>query len=114
MREFLHVDDMAVACVHIMQLSQDRYQSCTQQMLSHLNVGTGVDCTIQELAESVAKVTGFSGSLVFDRSKPDGTPRKLLDVSRIQSLGWRASIELEAGLRDAYQWYREHIDDARC
>ena len=105
MREFLHVDDMAAACVHVMQLEQDVSQAHTQPMLSHLNVGTGVDCTIRKLAETVARVTGFHGKLVWDTSKPDGTPRKLLDVSRLRALGWEASIDLEDGLRDAYQWF---------
>ena len=105
MREFLHVDDMAAACVHVMQLEQDVFQAHTQPMLSHLNVGTGVDCTIRKLAETVARVTGFHGKLVWDTSKPDGTPRKLLDVSRLRALGWEASIDLEDGLRDAYQWF---------
>jgi GDP-L-fucose synthase len=105
MREFLHVDDMAAASVHVMELDQAAYQTHTQPMLSHINVGTGMDCTIRELAETVARVTGFQGKLVFDTSKPDGTPRKLLDVSRLRALGWRASINLEDGLRDAYRWF---------
>ncbi|MEN8140625.1 MAG: GDP-L-fucose synthase [Thermodesulfobacteriota bacterium] len=105
MREFLHVDDMAAASVHVMELSEDIYQANTQPMLSHINVGTGQDCTIQELAETVARVTGFSGKLTFDASKPDGTPRKLMDVSRLDALGWRAAISLEDGLRDAYGWF---------
>ena len=109
MREFLHVDDMAAACVHVMELAPDTYRAHTQPMLSHVNVGTGVDCTIQELAETLARVTGFAGQMVFDASKPDGTPRKLLDVSRMQALGWRASIGLEDGLRDAYRWYVENV-----
>lgn len=105
MREFLHVDDMAAASVHVMNLDPDAYRSETQPMLSHINVGTGVDCTIRELAEAVARVTGFGGRLVFDASKPDGTPRKLMDVSRLAALGWRATISLEEGLRDAYEWF---------
>ena len=113
MREFLHVDDMAAACVHVMQLEPEILQAHTQPMLSHLNVGTGVDCTIKELAETVARVTGFQGNLVWDTSKPDGTPRKLLDVSRLRALGWEASIGLEDGLRDAYQWFVEHQDRFR-
>lgn len=113
MREFLHVDDMAAACVHVMELDKQQYQGATQDMLSHINVGTGVDCTIDELAQTLAKVTGFSGRLVFDTSKPDGAPRKLLDVQRIQSLGWKARITLEDGLRDAYKWYVENIDSVR-
>lgn len=113
MREFLHVDDMAAACVHVMDLPLERYRSATQEMLSHINVGTGVDCSIRELAETVARVTGFKGELVFDASKPDGAPRKLLDVSRLNALGWQARIDLEAGLRDAYEWYVAHYAEAR-
>ena len=113
MREFLHVDDMAAACVHVMELDEQTYRANTQPMLSHINVGTGVDCTIRELAETVARVTGYSGKLVFDASKPDGTPRKLLDVSRLRALGWAAQIGLEDGLRDAYRWYVDHIAEAR-
>jgi len=108
MREFLHVDDMAAASVFVMGLDDATYRAHTQPMLSHINVGTGVDCTIRELAETVARVTGFQGRLTFDASKPDGTPRKLMDVSRLASLGWRASIGLEDGLRDAYAWFLEH------
>ena len=107
-REFLHVDDMAAACVHVMELAPEVYRAHTQPMLSHINVGTGQDVTIRELAETIARVTGFGGELVFDPSRPDGTPRKLLDVSRLKALGWEASIGLEEGLRDAYGWYREH------
>lgn len=105
MREFLHVDDMAAASVHVMELDGATYQQHTQAMLSHINVGSGVDCTIRELAETIARVTGFTGKLTFDASKPDGTPRKLMDVTRIKALGWQATISLEDGLRDAYQWF---------
>ncbi len=113
MREFLHVDDMAAASVHVMNLPPDVYQTHTQPMLSHINVGTGVDCTIRELAESIARVTGFTGKLSFDATKPDGTPRKLMDVSRLRSLGWSAGIGLETGLRDAYGWFVSNLDNAR-
>ncbi|MDT4795529.1 GDP-L-fucose synthase [compost metagenome] len=113
MREFLHVDDMAAASVHVMELDGETYRANTQPMLSHINVGTGVDCTIRELAETIAKVTGFNGRLSFDASKPDGTPRKLMDVSRLKALGWQASIGLEDGLRDAYGWYVENVEQAR-
>lgn len=106
MREFLHVDDMAAASVHVMNLDDETYTRHTQPMLSHINVGTGVDCTIKELAETMAKVTGFSGRLVFDASKPDGTPRKLLDVSRLAALGWKSGISLEDGLKDTYEWFK--------
>ena len=105
MREFLHVDDMAAASVHVMELDETTYRAHTQPMHSHINVGSGVDCTIRELAETVARVTGYTGRLSFDASKPDGTPRKLMDVSRLKALGWEAKIGLEDGLRDAYQWF---------
>lgn len=113
MREFLHVDDMAAASVHVMNLDEDTYRANTQPMLSHINVGTGVDCTIRELAETIARVTGFSGRLVFDASKPDGTPRKLMDVSRLAALGWKAGISLEDGLQDAYSWFVANQDRFR-
>jgi GDP-L-fucose synthase len=112
-REFLHVDDMAAACVHVMDLAQSAYRQHTQPMLSHINVGSGVDCTIRELAETIARVTGYRGRLMWDTSKPDGTPRKLMDVSRLAALGWRARIGLEEGLRSAYRWFVEHHAEAR-
>ena len=113
MREFLHVDDMAAASVHVLELPVEVYREHTQTMCSHINVGTGVDCTIRELAETIARVTGFTGQLVWDATKPDGAPRKLLEVSRLRKLGWQASITLENGLRDAYGWYLSHLDEAR-
>lgn len=113
MREFLHVDDMAAASVYVMELEKVVYDAHTQPMLSHINVGTGVDCTIRELAETISKVTGFQGRLRFDDSKPDGTPRKLMDVTRLNSLGWRANISLEDGLRSAYQWFVENQQNYR-
>lgn len=108
MREFLHVDDLAAACVHVMELDGQAYGTQTCAMRSHLNVGTGVDCSIHELAETIAKVTKFQGKLLFDTTKPDGTPRKLLDVSRLKALGWEAGISLERGLRDTYAWFLAH------
>lgn len=113
MREFLHVDDMAAASVHVMNLDEATYGAHTQPMLSHINVGTGQDCTIRELAETIARVTEFQGRLSFDSSKPDGTPRKLMDVSRLAKLGWTASIDLETGLRDAYRWFVNNEKDVR-
>ncbi len=113
MREFLHVDDMAKASVHVMKLDAKTYQSCTEPTLSHINVGTGQDCTIRELAETIVRVVGFEGDLVFDTSKPDGTPRKLMDVSRLEALGWLASISLEEGLKDAYNWFLANSESAR-
>lgn len=107
MREFLYVDDMAAAGVHIMELDYEAYKAYTQPLLSHINVGAGVDCTIRELAESVARVTGFEGRLTFDATKPDGTPRKLMDVSRLKALGWEASIGLDEGLSRTYKWFSD-------
>lgn len=108
MREFLHVDDLAAACTHVMELSADDYASVTTPRCSHLNVGTGVDCSIRELAALIAEVVGYQGSVRFDTSKPDGTPRKLLDVSRMQRLGWRPTIGLREGLAATYAWYVAH------
>lgn len=105
MREFLHVDDMAEASIHVMNLDDETYRANTDSMLSHINVGTGVDCTIRELVETVAKVVGFEGEIEFDATKPDGTPRKLMDVSRLKSLGWQATRPLEAGLASTYHWF---------
>ena len=112
-REFLHVDDMASACLYIMNLNEKTYKANTKPMLSHVNIGTGKDCTIRELAETIAKVTGFKGEIRFDPSKPDGTPRKLLDISRLNALGWKATISLEDGIRQTYQWFLEHRDEIR-
>jgi len=105
-REFLHVDDMARACIHVMELNKQAWRAHTQPMSSHINVGTGTDCTIRELAETIARVIGYDGRLTFDTSKPDGSPRKLLDVSRIQRMGWSAQIGLEDGLASTYCAYR--------
>ncbi|EPF2246551.1 GDP-L-fucose synthase [Citrobacter werkmanii] len=108
MREFLHVDDMAAASIHVMELDREVWQENTQPMLSHINVGTGVDCTIRELAQTIARVVGYRGQVVFDASKPDGTPRKLLDVSRLKTLGWQFGISLENGLASTYRWFLEN------
>lgn len=113
MREFLHVDDMAAAAIYVMNLDTKTYQKNTQSMLSHINVGTGVDCTIRELVETVARVVGFEGEIEFDTTKPDGTPRKLMDVSRLKSLGWEATISLEEGLATTYQWFLENQGNYR-
>jgi GDP-L-fucose synthase len=102
-REFLYVDDMAAASVHVMCLNRAVYEANTQPMLSHINVGTGDDLSIRELAEMVAEVTGFTGRIECDPSKPDGTPRKLMDVSRLHSLGWKARVGLREGLALAYR-----------
>lgn len=106
-REFLFVDDMAVASVHVMETSQDVYSKVTTQTLSHINVGCGTDMTILELAQLVAKVVGFDGSIDLDRTKPDGTPRKLMDITRITDMGWSPSVSLEEGLSIAYSDFLE-------
>lgn len=105
MREFLYVDDMASASIYVMNLDKSTYDENTEPMLSHINVGTGVDCTIKELVETVAKVVGFTGEVKFDATKPDGAPRKLMNVNRLKSLGWEYSISLEGGLVEAYEWF---------
>ncbi len=102
-REFLYVDDMAEASVHVMALDKKSYAAHTQPMLSHINVGTGTDVTIAELAALIGKVVGYSGRIEYDPAKPDGTPRKLMDVSRIRALGWKPRVALEEGLAAAYR-----------
>jgi len=113
LREFLHVDDMARASVHVMNLPEAQYQGVTEPRLSHINVGSGVDCSIAELAETIAGVTGFPGRVEYDASKPDGAPRKLMDSGKLKALGWQPSYNLKSGLKNAYQWYLEHINEAR-
>ena len=113
MREFLHVDDMAAASIFVANVSQETYESCTEPMLSHINVGTGVDCTIAELALTMAEVVGYEGSVTFDASKPDGAPRKLMNVDTLKRLGWSYQIELKEGLARTYQWFLAHQSDFR-
>jgi len=113
MREFLHVDDMAAASIFVMNLDQTTYDKNTQPMLSQINVGTGVDCTIRELVETVAKVVGYKGTISFDATKPDGAPRKLMNVDRLKELGWQYSIPLENGLTSTYQWFLDNQDTFR-
>lgn len=112
-REFLHVDDMAAASLFVMDLDKSIYDANTQPQLSHINVGSGVDVSILELAQMVASVTGYKGEIALDRTKPDGTMRKLMDVSRLADMGWKASIDLENGVRETYQWFLEHQDSFR-
>lgn len=114
MREFLYVDEMAAASIYVMDLDPAIYQQHTQPMLSHINVGTGVDCTIRELVETVAKVVGYQGRIEFDSSKPDGAPRKLMDVSRLKQLGWQAQVSLEQGLQQTYQWFLQNQHNFRA
>lgn len=113
MREFLYVDDMAAASVHVMELDEAIYQQNTQPMLSHINVGTGVDCSIREMAETMASVVGYQGKIVFDVTKPDGTPRKLMDVTRLKNLGWQYRYNLHEGLSLTYKWFIGNINSFR-
>jgi GDP-L-fucose synthase len=112
-REFLHVDDMAEAALFVLDLPPETYQAHTQPMLSHINVGSGEDISIRELAELVAEIVGFQGRIKTDPSKPDGTPRKLMDVSRLTGMGWTAQIGLREGIEDAYRWFVGNYDQAR-
>ncbi len=112
-REFLHVDDMAAASLFVMDLDKETYEANTEPMLSHINVGSGTDVSIGELAAMIAEVTGFKGRIGFDASKPDGTARKLMDVSRLKSMGWQASIDLRNGLDTTYEWFLKNSDSLR-
>jgi GDP-L-fucose synthase len=105
MREFLYVDDMAEASLFVLELDGKTYQANTKPMLSHVNVGTGIDVTIREMAEIMKQVVGFKGELSFDTEKPDGTPRKLIDITRLKRMGWEYSMDLKEGLQKTYKWY---------
>lgn len=105
-REFLYVDDMADACVHVMELPRNVYERHTEPMLSHINVGTGEDVTIHEVAEIIRRVTGFEGNIEFDPSKPDGTPRKLMNTSKLTALGWRPGMRLGEGIKETYERFK--------
>ena len=112
-REFLHVDDMAEASLFVLGLDAETYRANTEPMLSHINVGTGQDISIAELAAMIADVTGFEGTIRYDASKPDGTMRKLMDVSRLSRMGWSARLELAEGLRQTYAWFVANQDSFR-
>jgi GDP-L-fucose synthase len=112
-REFLHVDDMAEASVYIMNLDKEAYKENTQQMMSHINVGSGDDCTIEEVAKVIADITKFTGEILWDTSMPDGTHRKLMDVSRLEKLGWSSKISLEDGLKLTYKWFLQNKKNIR-
>jgi GDP-L-fucose synthase len=106
MREFLYVDDMAQASLFVLELDEKTYQANTKPMLSHINVGTGKDTTIREMAETMKQVIGYKGKLAFDTTKPDGAPRKLIDVSRLKNMGWNYAVDLTEGLNKTYMWYK--------
>lgn len=112
-REFLHVDDMAAASLFVLGLTSADYQTNTEPMLSHINVGTGTDISILDLAHKVAAVTGFRGRIETDTTKPDGTPRKLMDVSRLTTMGWQARIDLDQGIRETYGWFLKNRHNFR-
>jgi GDP-L-fucose synthase len=105
MREFLYVDDMAQASLFVLELDEQTYKANTQPMLSHINVGTGKDVTIKEMAETIKEVVGYEGKLTFDATRPDGTPRKLIDVTRLKRMDWEYSVDLKEGLEETYKWY---------
>ena len=109
MRDFLYVDDMAEAAIFVLELNKETYETNTKPMLSHINIGTGEDVTIRELAETIKQVVDFNGNLIFDSSRPDGVKRKLVDISKLLSFGWNANESLEDGLRKTYIWYLNSI-----
>ncbi len=107
MREFLYVDDMAEASLFVLELDKEIYRDNTKPTLSHINIGTGKDVTIREMAEIMKKVVSYKGKLTFDTTRPDGAPRKLIDVTRLENMGWKYSVDLEDGLTKTYNWYLE-------
>lgn len=113
MREFLYVDEMAEASVFVMNLDKEIYQKNTSPMLSHINVGSGIDYSIKELVKVIANVVGFRGKIEYDKTKPDGAPRKLMDVSRLSHLGWNSQVSLEEGLKRTYDWFLLHEETIR-
>lgn len=112
-REFLHVDDMAAASLFVLELDRTTYDQHTEPMLSHINVGCGDDVSIAQLATLIAEVTGYGGVIAFDPTKPDGTPRKLLDVRRLTAMGWHANVPLRQGVEETYAWFLAHKDALR-
>lgn len=113
-REFLHVDDLAKASIHIMNLEKQIYEKYTAPMSSHINIGTGTDCSIKELAETIATIIGFNGAIKFDSTNPDGTMKKLLNVNTIHALGWQHSISLSDGISQTYEWFLDNQSKARA
>lgn len=112
-REFLYVDDMAAASIFVMNYDSQIYQSEIQPMLSHINVGTGIDCTIKRLTDTLARVVDYQGEIQWDTSMPDGSPRKLMDVTRLDRMGWQSNTSLEEGLKRTYAWFLEHQCELR-
>jgi len=109
MREFLYVDDMAQASLFVLELDEEIYKANTQPMLSHINVGTGKDVTIRKVAETMKQVVGYKGKLIFDTEKPDGSAKKLVNITRLAGMGWSFSVSLKDGLIETYRWYIENV-----
>jgi GDP-L-fucose synthase len=107
-RDFLYVDDMAQASLFVLKLDKKTYQKNTKPMLSHINVGTGTGITIRELAENIKEVVNFNGKLTFDTSRPDGAPKKIIDVSRLSNMGWKFNTNLKDGLSHTYRWFKDN------
>ena len=112
-REFLHVDDMAAASLFVLDLPKPDYDSSTEPMLSHINVGSGIEISIMNLAKKIASVTGYMGQIKTDCSKPNGAPRKLLDVTRLTRMGWTAKIDLDQGITQTHQWFKDNVNEFR-
>ena len=112
-REFLYVDDMASAAIYVLNLDSEVYRSNTSPMLSHINVGSGNEISIADLATLISEIVGYSGQIKFDSSKPDGAPRKLMDVSRLSAMGWSSKIRLRDGLIESYNWFVDNNDNVR-
>ena len=104
-RDFLNVDEMAEASLFVLELDEETYKYNTQPMISHINIGTGKDITIKELAQTLKEVIGYKGKVYFDKTKPDGSPRKMIDVTRIMNMGWRSNLDFKVGLTETYKWY---------
>ncbi len=113
LREFLHVDDLAKASIHVMKMNKQEYSSYIKPDLSHINIGTGQDVSIKKLSEILKSISGFEGKIIFDEAKPDGTMRKVLDISKIKSMGWKPDIDLKKGLKSTYQWYEKNKNSAK-
>ena len=113
LREILHVDDLAEASFHVMNIDSKIYHSNVHARMSHINIGTGKECSIKKLAEIISGIIGFQGDIIWDGSKPDGAPRKLMDSSKIFDLGWRPKYSLEAGLSDTYNWFLSNTSSFR-
>ena len=112
-REFLHVDDLADACLFVMQLSKEKYWKCVEENISHLNIGSGTEFSIADLAQLIKNIVGYHGKIYYNTDMPDGTPRKLLNIDKLNDLGWSSKINLEKGLISTYKWFCENIDNLR-